>query len=29
MQVVVQATPEIPVAEWIQEQSAVTDLVNP
>ena len=29
VQVVAQATPEIPVAEWIQEQSAVTDLVKP
>ena len=29
IQVVVQATPEIPVAEWIQVQSTVTDLVNP
>ena len=29
VQVVVQATPEIPVAEWIQEHSVVTDLVNP
>ena len=31
MQVVVQTTPEIPLAEWIQEQSTVTvtDLVNP
>ena len=29
VQVVAQATPEISVAEWIQEQSAVTDLVKP
>ena len=29
MQLVVQATPEILVAEWIQEHSAVTDLVSP
>ena len=29
VQIVAQATPEIPVAEWIQEKSAVTDLVKP
>ena len=29
MQVIVQSTTEIPVAEWIQEQSTVADLVNP
>ena len=28
-QVVVQEIPEVPVVEWIQEQSAVPDLVNP
>ena len=29
MQVIVQSTTEIPVAEWIQEHSTVADLVNP